>query len=89
MTCNNCKGLGKIIKADCKSGQFVIKDCSCKLIKRYHCNDTGALLEVSEVISGVMSVLEDYNNKKYRRIINQHLFESDLKEGIINLLPLE
>ena len=87
MICPNCKGLGSIIKANPSSGEFEIRECSCKLKKQvYFCNDTGAKLEVSEVVQGVMSVLEDYDGKKLRRLINYSLFQQHLEEGVITKL---
>ena len=86
MICQQCKGLGSIIKTS-PSGEFKIKECSCRFThKRYFCHDTGVTLEVTEVAGGVMSILEHHPSKKIRRIINQWLFENDLREGIIKEL---
>ena len=89
MTCPLCKGLGSVIKANPSTGEFEIKDCSCQLKSLYYCNDTGVVIEVTEIANGVMSVLEHHNDKKLRRLINQYLFEEHLKEGIINHHPKE
>ena len=90
MDCQKCKGLGSYVRADCKSGQFIVIDCSCRFTANvYFCNDTGVTLEVTEVVSGIMSVLENYNGKKSRRLINASLFQQDIEEGIITLHPQE
>ena len=87
MTCPNCKGLSSVVKANPVTGHFTVVDCSCQLKKQlYFCNDTGVSIEVTEVAAGVMSVLEHHSDKKLRRLINQHLFETHLKEGVITKL---
>lgn len=84
MTCDKCKGLGSYLIIN--GNEFEIHSCPCKLTAQlYYCNDTAATLIVTEVVNGVMSVLETYNKdpKKYRRLINQLLFEQHLREDII------
>lgn len=84
MVCPSCKGLRSVIKANPTSGEFEISDCSCQLkTKLYFCQDTGVILEVTEVSEGVMSILEHHPPGKLRRIINQFLFENDLASGVI------
>ena len=87
MTCPNCKDLGSVVKANPSSGEFEILECPCQQLKvKYLRHDTGAIVTVDEIVDGVMSVMEDYNGKKFRRIINHYLFQQHLEEGVITKL---
>lgn len=87
MTCSKCYGLKTVVKANLSTGEFEINSCGCQLTSQlYFCNDTGVPIEVTEVVAGIMSILEHHNDKKLRRLINQHLFETHLKEGVITKL---
>ena len=90
MTCQRCKGLLSVVKAHPATGKFEVEDCSCTSVnKTYQCNDTGAIIEVTEITAGLMSVIEHYELKNYRRIINYSLFKTHLEEGIITPLQEE
>ena len=92
MTCQKCKGLGNIAKANPSTGEFEIKDCICRTVNhKYYDNFTGSIIEVTEVVGEVMSILESYNNsgQNYRRIINRFLFDEHLKNGTLIPHPQE
>lgn len=82
MACQQCKDLGSVVKTF-SDGSFQIIDCGCqKKTKTYIDTWTLALVEVTEVVNGVMSILETYETgNKYRRIVNEFLFNEHLKEG--------